>query len=226
MLVPFIRTLILYLVIVAVLRLMGKRQVGELQPGELVITILVSAVASVPLQDVEIPLLHGIVPILTLMAAEVLISCISRRHIAFRRLMSGNPVPVIRDGAFLQSSIRKLRLSIDDLLAVLRLGGYFDLREIDSAVVETNGQLSVQLKRGCRPATAGDLGVKPTPAGPFCTIISDGRVISANLASIGRDERWLDELLRARGAQSAQDVFYLSGDAYGNIVFAAREEAR
>ncbi|MBQ5813120.1 MAG: DUF421 domain-containing protein, partial [Clostridia bacterium] len=107
MLIPFIRTLILYVVIIAAIRLMGKRQVGELQPSELVITILISAVASVPVQDVTIPLSHGIVPILTLMSAEVIISAISQKNIRFRRMLSGNPVLVIKDGQFLQKAIRK-----------------------------------------------------------------------------------------------------------------------
>ena len=226
MLVPFIRTLILYILILAVLRLMGKRQVGELQPTELVVTVLVSAVASVPLQDVDIPLSHGVVPILTLMASEMLVSHFCQHHIGFRRLLTGNPVMVIRDGQLLQQSIEKLRLNTDDLLAGLRLGGYFDIRDIRRAVVETNGQLSVMLKSDSQPPAAKDLGVAVTPAGPFYTLISDGRVISDNLSSVGRDRAWLEREIKARGCRTARDVFFLCADENGNVIFTAKEGVR
>jgi len=223
MLVPFVRTLILYITIIAAIRLMGKRQVGELQPGELVITILVSAVASVPLQDVDIPLLHGLVPILTLVAAEVILSDISQNHIRFRRLLTGNPVLVIKDGQLLQPAIHRLRLSIDDILANLRLAGVFDLREVKRAQVETNGQISVLLRNDQLPPTRADLGIRTDPVGPFYTIISDGRVISDNLKSIGRDDRWLSSILQARHVASPKAVFFFCADAFGNMVFCEKE---
>lgn len=223
MLVPFVRTLILYITIIAAIRLMGKRQVGELQPGELVVTILVSAVASVPLQDVDIPLLHGLVPILTLMAAEVILSDLSQNHIRFRRLLTGNPVLVIKDGELLQPTIHRLRLSIDDILANLRLAGVFDLREIKRAQVETNGQISVLLKDDKLSATRADLGIHADPVGPFYTIISDGRVISDNLKSIGQDERWLTSVLQTRHVPSPAAVFFFCADSFGNMVFCEKE---
>lgn len=224
MLVPFIRTLILYVVIIAVIRLMGKRQVGELQPSELVITILISAVASVPMQDIDIPLSHGIVPILTLMSAEVIVSSFSQKHIHFRRLLTGNPILVIKDGELVQSAINKLRLSIDDILASLRLGGVFDMRDVERAQIETNGQMSIMLKHGKSPATAEELNVKASPSGPFYTIISDGRVISDNLKSISQDEQWLDRIIKAKGASSPKQVFFMSADVYGSIIFSKKEE--
>ncbi len=224
MLVPFIRTLILYITIIAAVRLMGKRQVGELQPGELVVTILVSAVASVPLQDVDIPLLHGLVPILTLVAGEVILSGFSQNHIRFRRFLTGNPVLIIRDGQLLQPAIHRLRLSLDDILASLRLDGVFDLRDIKRAQVETNGQISVLLADDKQPATRADLGLQPDPIGPFYTIISDGRIISDNLKSINRDFTWLETMLNTHGAASADDVFFFCADNYGNMVFSRKED--
>ncbi len=224
MLVPFVRTLILYILIITAIRLMGKRQVGELQPGELVVTILVSAVASVPLQDVDIPLLHGIVPILTLMAAEVILSGICQNHIKFRRLLTGNPVLVIRDGRLLQPAIHQLRLSIDDILANLRLNGIFDLREIKRAQVETNGQISILLQDDKLPATRSDLGLNIAPSGPFHTLISDGRIISENLQSLGRDDRWLQKVLDAQGVTSPKEVFFFCADPYGSSIFCRKEQ--
>ena len=223
MLVPFIRTLLLYLVIILAVRLMGKRQVGELQPSELVITILISAVASVPVQDVDIPLSHGVVPILTLMAAEVIISSFSQKHIRFRRMLTGNPMLVIKDGRLLQPAIDKLRLSIDDILANLRLNGIFDIRDIKRAQIETNGQISVLLKEEKQPATPGDLGLKVQPVGPFYTLISDGHVISDNLKSIGQDEAWLRKVIKAAGADTPEQVFFFSADTYGNTIFTKKE---
>ncbi|MEA4921144.1 MAG: DUF421 domain-containing protein [Clostridiaceae bacterium] len=223
MLVPFIRTLILYLVIIAAVRLMGKRQVGELQPSELVITILVSAVASVPVQDIDIPLSHGIVPILTLMSAEVIISSFSQNHIKFRRLLTGNPVLVIKDGNFVQTGINKLRLSIDDILANLRLNGVFDIRDVVRGQIETNGQLSTLLRADRQPVTLNAMGIKPVPSGPFYTLISDGRVISDNLKSVSKNEKWLESIIHASGANSTSEVFFLCADQYGNTVFSKKE---
>lgn len=224
MLVPFIRTLILYLVIILAIRLMGKRQVGELQPSELVITILVSAVASVPVQDIDIPLSHGIVPILTLMAAEVVISSVSQKHITFRRMLTGNPVLIIKDGEFIQSAVDKLRLSIDDILANLRLNSVFDIRDVKRAQVETNGQISILLSDDSQPATIKALGLKSSPSGPFYTIISDGHVISNNLKSISKDMDWMMKVIKASGANRPSEVFFFSADQYGNTVFAKKEE--
>ncbi|MBQ5760176.1 MAG: DUF421 domain-containing protein [Clostridia bacterium] len=223
MLVPFIRTLILYVLIIVAIRLMGKRQVGELQPGELVVTILVSAVASVPLQDVDIPLLHGIVPILTLMSAEVILSGVCQNHIRFRRLLTGNPILVIRDGQLLQPAIHRLRLSIDDILANLRLNGIFDLRDVKRAQVETNGQISILLRDDRQPVSRADLGLKISPSGPFYTLISDGRVISDNLKSVNRDDVWLQKVLAAQGVTSPKEVFFFCADPYGSTLFCRKE---
>lgn len=224
MLVPFIRTLILYAVIIAAVKLMGKRQIGELQPGELVITILISAVASVPLQDIEIPLSHGLIPILTLMASEVLISALTQRNIKLRRMLSGNPVLVIKDGKLLPDAIGKLRLSTDDILANLRLNGVFDLRQVSRAQIETNGQISILLNDQSRPLTPSDMGITVSPSGPFYTLIADGRTISDNLKSIGRNEIWLGKELSARNVASAKEVYLMSADKYGNIIFCKKEE--
>ena len=157
MLIPFARTLILYLAIILALRLMGKRQVGEMQPSELVVTILVSAVASVPMQDIDIPLSHGLVPVLTLIAAEVLISALTLKNSRLRQLLAGKPVPVICGGKLEQSALKKLRLSTDDLLEDLRLNGIFDLRQVQFAQLETNGQLSVLLRSGDAPLHGSSL---------------------------------------------------------------------
>ena len=222
-LVPLCRTLILYLLIVLAIRLMGKRQVGEMQPSELVVTILVSAVAAVPMQDLDIPLIHGVIPVLTLIAAEVLISAVSLEHPAFRRLITGRPVPVIRDGHIDQRALRQLRLSLDDLFEDLRLNGVFDVRQVRFAQLETNGQLSLLLRDMDAPATPRALGQTVQDSGLFQVVVADGEVRTDALRALERDEQWLARVLAAHGARSPREVFLLCADHGGSTVFLKKE---
>lgn len=223
MLVPFFRTMILYVAIILAVRLMGKRQVGEMQPAELVITILVSAVASVPMQDLDIPLAHGLIPVFTLIAAEVLVSALSMKWLGLRRLLSGKPVPVIRDGYIDQQALRKLRLSIDDLLEDLRLNGVFDLRQVAFGQIETNGQLSVLLQAADAPVTPRQMGLVSAQSGPFYVLISDGKTDLQALGQLGRSEKWLNSILRANGAADGKNVFLFCADKQGNHIFLRKE---
>lgn len=223
MLIPLLRTLILYLAIILALRLMGKRQVGEMQPGELVVTILVSAVASVPMQDMDIPLSHGLVPVLTLIAAEVLVSALTLKSSWLRLLLTGKPVPVIREGQLDQQALRRLRLSTDDLLEDLRLGGVFDVRQVAFAQLETNGQLSILLESREAPATAGQLGIKTRRAQPLLTLISDGVVREAALKQLEKDRDWLERVLKAEGIATPERVFLFCADREGNRVLFKKE---
>lgn len=223
MLIPLLRTLILYLAIILALRLMGKRQVGEMQPGELVVTILVSAVASVPMQDMDIPLSHGLVPVLTLIAAEVLVSALTLKSSWLRLLLTGKPVPVIREGQLDQQALRRLRLSTDDLLEDLRLGGVFDVRQVAFAQLETNGQLSILLESREAPATAGQLGIKTRRAQPLLTVISDGVVREAALKQLEKDRDWLERVLKAEGITTPERVFLFCADREGNRVLFKKE---
>ena len=223
MLVPFFRTMILYVAIILAVRLMGKRQVGEMQPAELVITILVSAVASVPMQDLDIPLAHGLIPVFTLIAAEVLVSALSMKWLGLRRLLSGKPVPVIREGSIDQQALRKLRLSTDDLLEDLRLNGVFDLRQVAFGQIETNGQLSVLLQAADAPVTPRQMGLAPARSGPFYVLISDGKTDLQALEQLGRSEKWLNSILRANGASDGKNVFLFCADQQGNHIFLRKE---
>ena len=209
MLIPLFRTLILYLCIILAVRLMGKRQVGEMQPAELVITILVSAVASVPMQDLDIPLSHGLVPVFTLIAAEVLISVLTLKWVPLRKLLAGQPVPVIRDGIIDQRGLKRLRLSLDDLAEDLRLAGVFDLRQVAFAQVETNGKLSVLQKDG--------------GCGPFFTLVSDGILDPTALQQAGKSMKWLESILAAHGAKQVADLFLFCADRSGNIIVLKKE---
>ena len=223
MIVPFIRTLILYLGIIIAVRLMGKRQVGEMQPAELVITILISAVASVPMQDVDIPIAHGLVPILTLVAAEVIISYLSMRSLALRRLLSGKPLRVIEKGEIDRKTLKKLRLTLDDLMEDLRLKGIFDLRQVRYAQMETNGQLSVMLNTADSPATHKALALDTKDEEPPIMLIADGSLMKETLAELGKSREWLREVLRAHGAERVSQVFLLCTDKNGEVIYFGKE---
>ncbi len=211
MLIPFFRTLILYACIILAVRLMGKRQVGEMQPVELVVTILVSAVASVPMQDLDIPLTHGLVPVFTLIACEVLLSVLTLKWPPLRTLLEGSAVPVVRDGVVDQQALRTLRVSVDDLLEDLRLEGVFDLRQVAFAQVETNGKLSVLQK--------------PAPAGPFFTLISDGVPDPQALWRLGKSKKWQANLLRQHGIRQPGQVFLLCVDRQDNLILLKKEDS-
>lgn len=223
MLVPFFRTILLYIFIVAAFRLMGKRQVAEMQATEFVITILISAVASVPMQDLDIPLLHGLVPILTLIAAEIFLSVLSMRSQKLRQLLSGKPVQIIRNGVLDQQALRKVRMTLDDVFETLRLKDVFDLRSIQLAQVETNGQVSLLLFPGAQAVTLDALGKTPKHSPPLELIISDGVLCRENLKAIGRDEAWLHSILKANLLSSLKEVFLLCADRSGSILLFRKE---
>ena len=220
MLGSLIRVLILYALVILSIRLMGKRQVGEMQPSELVTTILISAVAAVPVQDLDIPLSHGVVPILTLLCCELLLSAAGLESIRFRRLLSGNPVTVVREGQLQQDNMRQLRMSVDDVLEDLRLAGVWELETVALARVETNGRLSVLLRSHDQPVTAGQVGLHPHKAAVWHTLVSDGTVLWENLPQTGKSREWLTAQLTAAGG--AGEIFLLCCD--GNRVLLAKKE--
>ena len=223
MLIPFIRTLILYTLIIIAIRLMGKRQVGEMQPTELVVTILVSAVASVPMQDINIPLAHGVIPVLTLVGAEVLISVLSLKSLRFRRLLSGLPVIIIQNGEVDQKALKRLRLTLDDILEDLRLKDVYDLRDVRLAQIETNGQLSLLLRSNVQPVTAKMLSLSPDEQQPFHLLVNDGVFLENNLTLVGQTRKWMDSILASNGVSDLSEVFFLCADKNGQTLFARKE---
>ena len=160
MFVTLIRTVILYLFVIATVRIMGKRQIGELQPTELVITILLSEIVAIPMQDNDIPLLSAVIPVMVLVGFEILISGISLKSVRFRSAMQGNSIIVIRDGVPDLKEIKKIRFTIDDILEALRQKDIFDISKVQYAIVETNGAISVMLKPEFSEITKKDLRLK------------------------------------------------------------------
>ncbi len=209
-----IRALILYGVVIFSVRLMGKRQLGELQPAELVITILISNIATLPLEDTSIPLLPGVLPILSMVCFEVIISWCALKSRRLRRIICGSPKIIIRNGVLDQHTLQELRFSIDDLMTALRGNQVFSLEDIQFAIVETTGSVSVYLKKEHQPMTLQDVDLHPKTIDPPVTLISDGQVSHAALRSLQKTPDWLTAELHRRHLQ-ASNVFLLTADKNG-----------
>lgn len=223
MLIIFLRTLILYILVVVVMRIMGKPQIGELQPFELVIAIMISELAAIPMADTEIPLLHGIIPILTLLFAQVCISYWALKSVKAREIICGRPSILIEKGRILESELRRLRMTINDLLEQLRVKNYANIAEVDYAILETNGDLSVIPKAGSRPVQTRDLGISPVDPGLPVTLIIDGMVAYNNLSSGGLTLQELEQFMAKQGILDLQDVFFASIDNTGTITWQPKE---
>ena len=211
MTIVLIRSFILYLVVMFSIRLMGKRQLGELQPAELVVTILISNIATLALEDIEIPLLHGILPILALVCYEVIASWISLKSVKFRRWISGSPKIIIQNGIIDQNMMKVLRFSVDDLMTALRMSGVFFIEDVQFAVVETNGSVSVYQKSAVQPAEKQDLNAVQPRNDPPQTIIADGKLREPVLSALGLDRQWLDTILNQKNL-NIKDIFILTAD--------------
>lgn len=215
MFVTLIRTVILYLLVILTVRAMGKRQIGELQPTELVITILLSEIVAIPMQDNDLPLINTIIPVLVLVAFEILISVISLKSVKFRSLMQGNSLLIIRNGVLDQKQIKRLRYTVDDILEALRQKDIFDISKVQYAVVETNGELTVMLKPEYEAVTKKDLGIKAEDSGIPCVVIADGKIIQSDFKDCGMSMEKLEAILR-KNKINAEDTLLMTIDKSGN----------
>lgn len=220
----FFRTVILYFLIMAGLRLMGKRQIGELEPSELVLTMMLSDLATVPMQDFGIPLLAGIIPILTLLSLSMLLSQISLQHLRFREIMCGTPAILIRAGEVQQKAMQENRYTLDELLEELRGQGYTSISEVKYAVLENSGQLSVLPWVKNQPPTAEQLQLDLADDVTLPTVlINDGRLLKKNLSLCGKDPDWLYETLKSYDLTSPRQVFLLTVDEQGETFCIKKE---
>lgn len=218
MLLVIIRTLILYTTVVLCLRIMGKRQIGELQPSELVVAIMISDVATVPIEALDIPLLSGIIPVLTLLLAEVITSYLSLKSRFIRKFIMGEPSVVIYNGVICEKELEKQRFNLNDLLEELRLLGLFDISDVYIAVLETSGKLSVIPKTSARSVTVDDMGLKNVRReGLPCTVIMDGRFNQAEVKRSGHSKDYIVKVLNNKGIKSPKDVFIASIDEEGEM---------
>lgn len=223
MTVTLIRTIILYLLIIAGMRLLGKHQLGELEPSELVLALIIADLASVPMQDNGIPLLSGLIPIVVLLCLSMIISVLTMRSVKFRALVCGRPSIVVRHGTVDQAELRRNRFTIDELMEELRTKGYTDLSAISYAILETNGQLSVLPAATDKPLTAAQFGLQPQESGLPVVIVSDGRLLEHNLTGRGYEQEWLQKRLEEYGVKRVDQVFLFTVDEAGTTYFVPKE---
>lgn len=226
MLIVIIRTLILYATTVLLLRVMGKRQIGQLQPYELVVIIMISELAAIPMQNSGIPLLSGLIPIFILVAAQVTLSYISLKSERARGVICGTPSIVIENSRIVEDELRRLRLNLNDLLEQLRLKNVADISDVEYAILETGGQLSVILKSEKRPVEPQDLNISPEYEGLPTTLIIDGHVIKENLNKVDLDMNWLQSELGKSGVKNVKDVFFASLDAHKQLYYQLKSSAQ
>lgn len=222
MILSYLRTLLLYLVLILAVRLMGKRQIGEMEPAEFVVTMLVANLAAIPMQDGAIPLYSGLVPILTVLGLELVLSGITLTSVPIRRLLCGKPVILIDNGKILQENLRKTRITLDELTGHLREKDVLDIHTVQFAILETNGNLSVFPYPREKPASAKDAGVEAGKQYLPVTIIEDGYLSKENLALAGKDENWLKKALKQQNAE-VSDTFLLTVDAQDHVQWLGKE---
>lgn len=223
MAIIFVRTVILYFAILISMRIMGKRQLGEMEISEFIVAALIADLAATPLQDIGIPLLNGLVPIIIMFCFEIIIAGLNMRSIKLRKLTYGRPEIIIRNGRIIREAMQKNRFTLDELMQELRAQGLTDTTQVEYAVLETNGQLSIILKSGDQPATASQMGVDGDDVSYAHIIINEGRILDNNLKLLGRDRRWLSNELKRQNFRSADEVYILTLSESGRVFCQAKE---
>lgn len=222
MLTTIIRVIILYLFVTISLRIMGKRNIGELQPTELVITLLLSEFAAIPIEDNSVPLINSLIPVMILISLEIINSVISMKSIKFRNISDGNAVLIIKDGKLDQQQLRNLRFTVDDVLSALRQKDVFDINEVAYAIIETNGTLSVLLKPQFQNATKQDVKVKTKSDGYTCPVIIDGVVLKKNLDVLEINKDDIEKILEKKKVHK-KEIFLMNIDKNKNAEIILKE---
>ncbi len=222
MLTSYWRTLFIYLVLIVVIRLMGKRQIGQMEPSEFVVTMFVANLASILMEDVSLPLYAGLIPIFTVLGLELVLAGLSMRSIKIRKLLCGKPVILIENGKIIQENLRKTRVTLDELTGHLREKDVLDLQSVQYAILETNGNLSVFPFPKEKPASAKEAGIQVKRQYFPITIISDGKLMKENLSVAGKDEKWVKKVLQQKDA-SIDDTWLLTVDGGDKILFYRRD---
>ena len=217
-----IRTIVVYTTLIVAMRIMGKRQLSELQPIELAVTLLISDLAVIPIQDIDVPLLYGIIPILLLISLELILSACMLKCGWISRLVSGTPVVIVKDGQVIQSALKKLRMTVDDLYEALRSQGVFDIADLALAIVETNGNISPFYKVGSRPPTIDELKIKQPADGTPLLIVSDGRLCEWALEACSLTGDWVQHILDKKKLRLS-DVLMMTADKNKHYTIVKKE---
>ena len=216
------RTAVLYLAVTVAIRLMGKRQIGDMQPNELVVTLLISEIAAIPLQDSDQPVFNGLAAIFILVILEIAVSVLAMKSFLVRKLMSGKSMVIIKNGVIDQQAMRDVRMTVLDLVELLRGQNVFDISTVAFAVLEVNGDLSVLLKSEEQPVKNSDLKIQPPEEGLALPVITDGKLLNESLVSLKTDYSQIEKLLKEERL-SISDVFLMTLDRYNNSVIIKKE---
>ena len=222
MILSYIRTILLYLVLIFCIRLMGKRQVGQMEPSEFVVTMMVANLAVIPMENEGVPLYVGLIPMLTILGMELVLSGATLRSIRLRKLLCGKPVILIENGRILQENLRSTRVTLDELTGHLREKDVLDIRAVQYAILETNGNLSVFPFPAEQPASAKEAGIYPKDRFLPVTVISDGHLLRENLQYAAKDEAWVHQILGQYRASIA-GTWLLSVDKADHVVWLGKE---
>lgn len=218
MLTIILRAIIIYIIVLMVFRLMGKRQIGQMQPFELVLTLIIADLATIPMAEMSVPLFHGVVPLFTLVIAHYIITLISKKSIRFNRLISGKPIIVVNPNGVDYEALRELNVSIDDIFGAIRAQAYFKLEQIQYAIMETNGTITVMPKADYSPVTNADLKLKVEDESIPITLISEGSLMKENLALAKVDKSFVDKVLKKAKISSLKKCVVLTIDS-DNMVY-------
>ena len=222
MVTVFGKTVLIYLLLIAGMRFLGKRQLGQMEPSEVVVTMLVADLASYPMENPELSLWRGLFPIFVVLGLEILLSTLSLHSIKIRKLLCGKPVILIENGKFLQDNMRKTRVTLDELVSKLREKDVLDVSTVQYAILETGGNLSVFPYPEYRPAEAVDAGIPVQEQNLPITVISDGTVMAENLKKAGKDMKWLEKVLKEHKS-TVKTTFLLTVNKQNQVLFFAKE---
>lgn len=223
MLITFVRAIILYILVLLVMRIMGKREIGQLQPFELAISVMIADLASTPMADVGVPIFDGIIPILALLVMHLIISAINLRSINIRKIICGKPSILVYRGRIDEKVLKKEKFTINELQERLRGSNVFSLADVEYAILETSGQITVIQKPEKRGTIPEDFGIVPEYEGLSYDLIVDGKIMYENLKQLGKDERWLEKEVRKAKTKS-NDVLLMTIDGKGQIFCQEKEK--
>ncbi len=222
MAIVFIRTLIIYFALLVTMRLLGKRQLGEMELSEFVLASLIADLAAHPLQDIGIPLINGLVPVMTLFCCEVIIAGLCMKSIKLRALLFGRPSLLIDHGKILQQQMHQNRFTPEELMQELRNQGYYDISQVQYAILETDGTLNIMPMPVDKPISARTLGIQADEEEYPSIVINKGRILDNNLRWLGLDRRWLAAELKKAGCRT-EDIYLMIADKLGRTYIAPKE---
>ena len=223
MLTTCLKTVFVYFLVIFAFRIMGKRQISQLQPNELVITLLISELAIMPIQDDATFFMHSILPMLLLVLLEILISFIMIKNGKLRKIICGSPVIIIADGKILQNELKKQRIAIEDLFSQLRNKDVFSIEEVKYAIIETDGRLSVLKKKDYEAISAKDLGLNTKDDELQLVVISDGEICKHSLSLCGKNEKWLYDIIK-KEKLTLEDIFIMTAEKSGKYTVIKKEK--